>query len=70
MQGTALGAMIFVRNHVQCWVSNSPTSLAGSGVGTGKVKPFGYTYASKGNPGYRNPAVISVQCCNRMPAAS
>lgn len=41
---------------------------AESGLGTGKVKPFGYTYTPRGNPGYRNPSVISVQRCNRMPA--
>lgn len=49
-------------------VSNDPTSPAGFGVGTGKVTPSDYTSTSRGNPGYRNPSVIGVQGCNRMPA--
>lgn len=68
-QGTASGGNEFCYKPSAIWVSNNPASLAGSGVGTGKVKPFDYTYTSKGNPGYRNPSVISMQCCNRMPAA-
>lgn len=48
-------------------MSSDPTSPAGFGVGTGKVKPFGYTCTCRGNPGCRNPPVISVGRCNRIP---
>lgn len=60
--------MEFSWNWSAMCVSNDPTSPAGFGVRPGKVNPFGYTYTSRGNPAYRNPSVISVRRCNRMPA--